>query len=306
MTRGASQAARRPRAAALSSVRRRGCSHGVRRAGATVAAAQSTRSTSLQSVSTEWRCHQRTSCADQPRPHLRVLAVTQLTAEATRAVHERGDHERPEPGRRSGPTCAARTSTIRPRGGAVGAQHDGAPISVLSRCASAGRSRSASWRGADADLDRRRGARRRGHRGCCATTWRRSHSSRPSEPARNASAQRSTCTAEPMESTWSSGRTRGRGSSRGVETAPDGPAPPAEGAGLAVRPGARPAQQPDRDEPAVALLEGDVVDVADHLLLTPQDLVVEQAQPEGERGPGLDRPAGFRCRGSLRLLRSGP
>ncbi len=78
-----------------------------------------------------------------------------------------------------------------------------------------------------------------------------------------------------------------------VETAPDRPSPPAQGSGLSPRPGARPAQQPHRDETAVALLEGDVVDVADHLLLPAEDLVVEQAQPEGERRAGLDRPTWF-------------
>ena len=134
--------------------------------------------------------------------------------------------------------------------------------------------------------------------GILPTTWRRSHSSSPSAPARKVSAHGSTCTAEPIATTWSSGQHQRAGVLARVEPAPDGAAPPAEGTRLAVRPGPGPAEQADRDEPTVALLERDVVDVADHLLLATEDLVVEQAQPQRQRGARLDRPAAVRCRGS--------
>jgi hypothetical protein len=45
---------------------------------------------------------------------------------------------------------------------------------------------------------------------------------------------------------------------------------------LAVGPRSRAAQQSHRDQAAVALLEGDVVDVPEHLLLLAEQLVVEQ------------------------------
>ena len=77
-----------------------------------------------------------------------------------------------------------------------------------------------------------------------------------------------------------------------VEPAPDRATPPTQGTRLPVRPGAGAAQHPDGEQPAVALLERDVVDVAEHLLLAAEQLVVEQAQPEGQRGAGLDRLSG--------------
>ena len=77
-----------------------------------------------------------------------------------------------------------------------------------------------------------------------------------------------------------------------VEPTPDRAPPPAEGARLAVGPRPRTSQHADRHEPPVPVLQCDVVDVAEHLLRPSEQLVVEEAQPEGQRGAGLDRPAG--------------
>ena len=92
-----------------------------------------------------------------------------------------------------------------------------------------------------------------------------------------------------------------------VEPSPDGPPPAAESARLAVRPGPRPPEQAHRDEAAVTVLERDVVHVADHLLLAPEDLVVEEAQSKGQWGAGSDRPAGGRvaghCPAPVRIMR---
>ena len=61
-----------------------------------------------------------------------------------------------------------------------------------------------------------------------------------------------------------------------------------------MRPRAGATQQADRDQAAVAVLEGHVIDVAEHLLLLPEQLVVEQPQAEGEWGARFEGRCGSR------------
>lgn len=69
----------------------------------------------------------------------------------------------------------------------------------------------------------------------------------------------------------------------GIQPGPHRASPPSEPPRLPGRPRPRPAHQPDGDEETVAVLEDDVVDLAEHLLLRTDDLVVEQSQAERDR-----------------------